>query len=139
MQALAKAARQVAGKEALDVSNTAQLRDICLAAARIFGWKGEPPVNVAVNNQVGVVMTPEKLEQLREKFKRLQELDETEKKALPAKPAPMTLPVSQTQPEDNAGTRNARSGAPGAVQPSTSASMRALGYDLALPDSILED
>jgi len=39
MQALAKAAQQVAGKAALDVSNTAQLRDICLAAARIFGWK----------------------------------------------------------------------------------------------------
>jgi hypothetical protein len=46
MQALAKAARQVAGKEALDVSNTAQLRDICLAAARIFGWQGESPVSV---------------------------------------------------------------------------------------------
>ena len=35
MQTLAKAAQQVAGKEALDISNAAQLRDVCLAAARI--------------------------------------------------------------------------------------------------------
>src|SRR5437899_6951081 len=73
MQALAKAARQVAGKEALDVSNTAQLRDICLAAARIFGWKGESPVNVAVSNKVGVVITEAQREELQEKFRRLQE------------------------------------------------------------------
>jgi hypothetical protein len=55
MQTLAKAAQQVSGKDALDISNTAQLRDICLAAARIFGWTGDSQVNVAVNNQMNVV------------------------------------------------------------------------------------
>ena len=34
MQALIKAAQAVAGRDALDIFNTAQLRDICLAAAR---------------------------------------------------------------------------------------------------------
>jgi hypothetical protein len=55
MQTLAKAAQQVAGKPGLDVSNTAQLRDICLAAARIFGWDGKPQTEVNITNQVGVV------------------------------------------------------------------------------------
>jgi hypothetical protein len=55
MQALAKAAKQVAGKDALDISNTAQLRHICLAAARIFGWDGRPQAQVHVTNQVGIV------------------------------------------------------------------------------------
>jgi hypothetical protein len=56
---LAKAAQQVSGKDALEISNTAQLRDICLAAARIFGWTGDSQVNVAVNNQVNVVCNEE--------------------------------------------------------------------------------
>jgi hypothetical protein len=73
MQALTKAAQAVAGKEALDVSNTAQLRDICLAAARIFGWKGEPEVNIAVNNQVGVVVTEAKRKELQEKLRAIQD------------------------------------------------------------------
>ena len=64
MQALAKAAQQVAGKDALDVSNTAQLRDICLAAARIYGWKDEPQTKVNITNQVGVVVTEEQRQRL---------------------------------------------------------------------------
>jgi len=55
MQTLAKAAQQVAGKEALDISSTAQLRDVCLAAARIFGWDGKPQTDVNITNQVGVI------------------------------------------------------------------------------------
>ncbi len=55
MQALAKAAQQVAGKEALEISSTAQLRDICLAAARIFGWDEKPQTQVNIANQVGLV------------------------------------------------------------------------------------
>ena len=55
MQTLAKAAQQVAGKDALGISNTAQLRDICLAAARIFGWDGKPQTEVNITNQVGIV------------------------------------------------------------------------------------
>ncbi len=55
MQTLAKAAQEVAGKEALDISNTAQLRDVCLAAARIFGWNGNPHTEVNITNQVGIV------------------------------------------------------------------------------------
>jgi hypothetical protein len=87
MQALTKAAQAVAGRDALDVSNTTQLRDICLAAARIFGWKGESPVNVAVNNQVGVVISEAKRKELQEKLRRYQEQREREEKALPARPA----------------------------------------------------
>ena len=55
MQTLAKTAQQVAEGDALDVSNTAQLRDICLAAARIFGWDEKPQAQVNINNQVGVI------------------------------------------------------------------------------------
>lgn len=79
MRALTKAAKAVAGREALDVSNTAQLRDICLAAARIFGWKGDSQVNLAVNNQVGVVVSEEKRRELQERLRRLQESQDKEK------------------------------------------------------------
>ena len=96
MQALAKAAQQVAGKAALDVSNTSQLRDICLAAARIFGWKGEAQVNVAVNNQVGVVISEAKRKELQERLRRLQE--ELPQPSLPAANTP-TLPAPQMQPD----------------------------------------
>ena len=41
------AVKQLAGKEPLDISNTAQFRDACLAAARLYGWKGESQVNVS--------------------------------------------------------------------------------------------
>src|SRR4029453_8160778 len=65
------AAQEVAGKEALDVSNTAQLRDVCLAAARIFGWDGKPQTEVNITNQVGVICddaTRMRLIAWREKF-----------------------------------------------------------------------
>ena len=56
MQALGKAAQQVAGKQALDVSNTGQVRDICLAAARFFGWSETPKSEVKVTQQA-VILT----------------------------------------------------------------------------------
>jgi hypothetical protein len=71
MQTLAKAAQQVSGKDALDISNTAQLRDICLAAARIFGWTGDSQVNLAVNNQVNVVCNEQTRQGLIEQRERL--------------------------------------------------------------------
>ena len=67
MWAVMKAALQVAGKEALDITNPAQLQAICLTAARLFGWKGQSQVNAAVNNQVGVVISDEKRKELQEK------------------------------------------------------------------------
>ena len=30
-------------------------RDICLVAARIFGWEGKPQTEVNITNQVGVI------------------------------------------------------------------------------------
>lgn len=93
MQTLAKAAQQVAGKKALDVSNTAQLRDICLAAARIFGWEGKPQTEVNITNQVGVVCdeaTRARLIKLREELQA-------------KRPALMTLPEPGTQPQPNVG------------------------------------
>jgi hypothetical protein len=91
MQALAKAARQVAGKEALDVSNTAQLRDICLAAARICGWKGESEVNVAVNNQVGVVISESKAQGIARAPEAAPRTGRERGRALPTKAAPNYL------------------------------------------------
>jgi len=71
MQALAKAAQQVSGKDALDISNTAKLRDICLAAARVFGWTGDSQVNVEVNSQVNVVCNEQTRQELIEQRQRL--------------------------------------------------------------------
>ena len=71
MQTLAKAAQQVAGKDALDISNTAQLRDVCLAAARLYGWDGKPHTEVNITNQLGIVCdeaTRLRLIELREKL-----------------------------------------------------------------------
>jgi transposase len=96
MQTLAKAAQQVAGKPGLDVSNTAQLRDICLAAARIFGWDGKPQTEINITNQVGVVCdeaTRMRLIALRESL-------------LTARPAPTTLPEPGAQLQANVGATN---------------------------------
>jgi transposase len=98
MQTLAKAAQQVAGKPGLDVSNTAQLRDICLAAARIFGWDGKPQTEVNITNQVGVVCdeaTRARIIALREKLLAEQ-----------ASRAAITPPEPQTQLQANVGAAN---------------------------------
>ena len=72
-------------------------------------------VNVAINNQVGVVITPQKLQQLRERLKRLQESEDAEEQPL-AKAAPITLPEPQAQLQADVGARNGTSGAPAADQ-----------------------
>jgi hypothetical protein len=135
MQALTKAAKAVAGKEALDVSNTTQLRDVCLAAARIFGWQGDSPVNVEVNNQVGVVVTEEKRRELQEKLRAIQEDDNNSENL---SPAPTTLPLPQKQLQASVGAGNALSGAPRTAQTTISPSMKSLGFDLTIRESVQE-
>ena len=63
-QATARAAESAAkAEEPLQVSNTAQLRDLAQSAARIFGWNTDGP-QVHLNQQV--VITQEQLEQIRQ-------------------------------------------------------------------------
>jgi hypothetical protein len=64
MQTAAKAAEHAAEKPPLDVSNTAQLRDLAASAARIFGWDNNDKPGVQLNQQF--VITPEQLEQIRQ-------------------------------------------------------------------------
>jgi hypothetical protein len=101
MQTLAKAAQQVAGKEALDISNTAQLRDVCLAAARIFGWDGKPQTEVNITNQVGVICdeaTRMRLIALRERITLAERRPESERETQPQGDVGLTAgsPVSPT-------------------------------------------
>jgi hypothetical protein len=63
MQTAAKAAVSAAQKPALDVSNTAQFRDLAASAARIFGWDKGPQTAVQVN--AGFKLTMEQLEEIR--------------------------------------------------------------------------
>jgi hypothetical protein len=56
----------------IDYARTAQLRDICLAAARIFGWSERPEVEVNVANQVGIVVTAEMRRQIIENRRAIQ-------------------------------------------------------------------
>lgn len=93
MQTLAKAAQQVAGKQALDVSNTAQLRDICLAAARIFGWKDDAQVSVAVNADKAAVLVC--TEEQRQRLIKLREKIQAER------PTPVTPPEPCTKLQAN--------------------------------------
>jgi hypothetical protein len=90
MQALAKAAQQVGGKEPLDTTNPTQLQALCLAAARIFGWKGESQVNVAVDART-VVVTEEKRRELQRQLKEIQdEEDNDEQSPAPNHPSRIT-------------------------------------------------
>jgi hypothetical protein len=71
MQAVAKAAQLAAQKPAMDVTTTAQLRDLALTMARLCGWDGKPQTEVNITNQVGVVCdeaTRMRLIELREKL-----------------------------------------------------------------------
>ena len=62
-QARARAAEAAAtAVEPLQISNTAQLRDLAQSAARIFGWNTDGP-QVQLNQQV--IITQEQLEQIR--------------------------------------------------------------------------
>jgi hypothetical protein len=90
LQAIAKTATEAAKKGALTVATVSELSQLANALARARGDQSQ--VNVAVSNKVGVIVTPEKLEQLRERFRRLQEEQEQEEKALPAKAGPNDPP-----------------------------------------------
>ena len=62
-QATARAAEAAARSEKpLDVSNTAQLRDLAASAARVFGWDKGDKTQVNVN---AVVVSPKQLRQIR--------------------------------------------------------------------------
>jgi hypothetical protein len=61
-RAVAKAAEHVSAQPALEVRNTAQLRDLASAAARIFGWDSDKP-GFQLNQQF--VISQEQLEQIR--------------------------------------------------------------------------
>jgi hypothetical protein len=96
MQTVTKAAQLAAQKPAMDVTTTAQLRDLALTMARLCGWDGKPQTEVNITNQVGVVCdeaTRMRLIELREKLQA-------------AKPAPMTLPEPGTKLQANVGTPN---------------------------------
>jgi hypothetical protein len=62
-QATARAAEAAANAaEPLQVSNTAQLRDLAASAARIFGWDTDKP-GVQLNQQF--VLTQEQIDRIR--------------------------------------------------------------------------
>jgi hypothetical protein len=62
-QATARAAEAAANAaKPLEVSNTAQLRDLVASAARVFGWNKGPQTAVQVNE---FRITQEQLEQMR--------------------------------------------------------------------------
>ena len=62
-RATARAAEAAAtAPEPLEVSNTAQLRDLAASAARIFGWDSDKPAGSTYNT---LVVTTEQLQQIR--------------------------------------------------------------------------
>jgi hypothetical protein len=63
MQTAAKAAVSAAQKPSLDVSNTAQFRDLAASAARIFGWDKKDSPQTHINQ---LCITAEQLEQIRQ-------------------------------------------------------------------------
>jgi hypothetical protein len=81
------------------------LRDICLAAARIFGWDGKPQTEVNITNQVGIICdeaTRQRLIELRERIT----LNARQKaEALPAT-MPPPEPVAKLQANVGAPTGN---------------------------------
>jgi hypothetical protein len=87
-QAIAKAAKAVARKGALDVESITQLKDAIQAAEKLFGWAGKEQTSVTVNTavQTGIVCdeaTRARLIALRAEMG-----------------APITLPAPETQPQD---------------------------------------
>jgi hypothetical protein len=93
MQALRKAAEAAGGREALDVENAAQLRDVCLAAARVFGWRDGS--QVTVNTQVNVkVADPERQRLIDLRNEALAERDD---EPATARPAPAELSEAERE------------------------------------------
>jgi hypothetical protein len=81
-------------------------------ALTFCGWKGDSQVNVAVNNQVGVVVSETKRKELQAKLKEIQDADDSEKQSSAPK---VTPPAPQVQLRANLGAENTPSGAQGAA------------------------
>jgi hypothetical protein len=135
LRAIAKTATEAAKKGALDVATVSELSQLANALARARGDKSQ--VNVAVSNQVGlgVVVTEEQRNELIARLKRLQAMRDDSEKQDPA----VFPPTPETQLQVNVGAENSPCGAHAAVRTSPSPSMRALGFDLAMPESVLGD
>jgi hypothetical protein len=100
-QTLAKAAQQIAKREALPVSNPAQLRDVCLAAARIFGWDG-PSVSVqtSVTNNTLIISEAEQARLIAQRQRLLEAGNGRKIEAT----VPIALPAQERQSDANVGT-----------------------------------
>ncbi len=109
----------------------AELSQLANALARARGDKSQ--VNVAVNaeNAGVIVVTEAKSKELQAKLKAIQDAVNSEKQS----PAPATPLSSQTQLVAKVGADSNANGAPAAVQAPLRPSLRALGFDLALPES----
>ena len=82
MQAVAKAAQLAAQKPAMDVTTTAQLRDLALTMAKLCGWDGNGRPNVTYygdDNRTVVVCDAERRQQLIEQRERLLEAESSGK------------------------------------------------------------
>jgi hypothetical protein len=111
MQTLHKAARAVARKDPLDISNMGQFRDACLSAARMFGWDGKASVTYyGDDNRQVIVCDENKRKQLIEQRQRLLEA-ESQGKVIELNghktetAVPVALPV-QEQSDTSAATLN---------------------------------
>jgi len=114
MDAAYKAACEIANKGPLDISNPMQFQAFCSAVSRLYGWRGESQVNVAVNNQVGIVVTEAKRAELQAKLRELQDADTSEEQSS----APVTLSPPQTELLTNVGADNSPFGAHATAQTS---------------------
>jgi hypothetical protein len=104
MQAVAKAAQLAAQKPAMDVSTTAQLRDLALTMAKLCGWDGKPSVTYyGDDNRTLVVCDEARRRELIEQRQRLLVQEATQASGREVKAAvPVALPVQ----EASAGTGN---------------------------------
>jgi hypothetical protein len=77
-QAIAKAAQSAAKKQALPIDSISQLRDACLAAAKLFGWDGNAQPSVTYygdDNRSLVVCDQTRRRELIEQRQRLLEAE----------------------------------------------------------------
>jgi hypothetical protein len=107
MQAVAKAAQLAAQKPAMDVSTTAQLRDLALTIAKLCGWDGSAQPSVTYygdDNRTLVVCDEARRRGLIAQRERLLALEADN--GHKAKAAVTTLPAPETQSDANVGTGN---------------------------------
>lgn len=107
MQTVAKAAQLAAQKPAMDVTTTAQLRDLALTMAKLCGWDGKPSVTYyGDDNRTVVVCDEARRRELIEQRQRLLEAESQGKTIELEAAAPVTLLVQETQPGANVGAEN---------------------------------